>query len=50
MWWLLGMGAAAVRVAQSPLPAAAAERTAVPAPALRVHRLQPRPARRVGAR
>lgn len=50
MWWLLGMGAAAVRVAQSPLPVAVAERTAVPAPALRVHRLQPRPARRVGAR
>jgi polysaccharide biosynthesis protein PslJ len=50
MWWLLGMGAAAVRVAQSALPAPAAKRVAVPAPALRVHRLPSRPVRRVGAR
>lgn len=43
MWWLLAMGAAAVRVGQSPLPQPAAPRLSVPAPALRVGRL-PAPA------
>jgi hypothetical protein len=41
MWWLLAMGAAAVRVGQLRLPEAQVRRVAVPAPAIRVTSLRP---------
>lgn len=44
LWWLLAMGAAAVRVGQSAVPAVAAARSAVPAPAIRVASLRVHPA------
>jgi hypothetical protein len=42
MWWLLGMGVAAVRIGQSPPAVAQLERPTIPAPAIRVLTLQVR--------
>ena len=40
IWWLLGMGVAAVRIGQSPQPEPMLGRPSIPAPAIRVRSLQ----------